>query len=164
MITDRTPATESFWNRSRSELGISAPECHVSSLFDPLILDPSNPHLDLSDQPALIGAGKKRGTAHLAADFARHGIPRRQVGDYWVLLSPDATPMCLVRVTAVIELPFDQVPLDWARVEGEGDESLAWWQEAHRQYYIRQCANWGVTWDESAPVVCEAWELVAMAG
>lgn len=164
MIGAKTKLVEAFWQSCRASRKIGTTDYHACTLSDPQFLDPDNEHLDLSDQPRLIAARRKCGTAHLEMDFARNGVARRQVGDYWVLLNDDGTPMCLVRVTGVEVAPFHLVPEAWAAVEGEGDCSLEWWQEAHRQYYQRQCALWGIDWREDYAVVCERWDLLETAG
>ena len=47
--------------------------------------------------------------------------------------------------------------------EGEGDSSLRYWAEVHREYFTLQCKDWGVPWRENHPTVCEGFELVATA-
>lgn len=161
MIGGKSEAVLAFWEACRRARGLAADHFHACTLSDPRFLEPGNEHLDLSDQPALILARRKRGTAHMLIDFTRNGIPLREVGDYWVLLNGDSSPMCLVRVSDVSIVPFIEVPATWAAMEGEGDETLEWWREAHRAYFLRQCRLWGVEWREDTPVVCEAWELIA---
>lgn len=163
MIGKKTQAVEKFWQQCRRDNKIDASNYHASTLADPEFLDLSVPSLDLSDQPRLIAARQKRGTAHLVLDFEKTGVPRREIGDHWVILDYDNSPLSLVRVTEVTVLPFNKVPESWAAVEGEGDSSLLWWQDAHREYYTRQCAKWGIEWREDLPVVCEMWDLVASA-
>ena len=163
MIGKKTQVVESFWQKCRNRHGIDTQDYHACTLADPECLDLSVPSLDLSDQPRLIRSRQKCGTAHLALDFETEGIPRRAVGDYWVVLDYDSSPLMLVRLTDVVVTPFNQVPASWAAVEGEGDSSLRWWQDAHREYYTRQCAKWGMEWRENYQVVCETWELMASA-
>lgn len=163
MIGSKTDEVERFWQKYRREHGIDAADYHACSLADPAILDPSVQTLDLSDHQALIKAHRKNGTAHLAIDFQRNEIRRRRPGDYWVILSPMGEIWCLVRVASVTEYSFNQVPQEWAEVEGEGDISLRWWQDAHRAYYQKQCDLWGIEWSEDYLVVCESWDLVEAA-
>ena len=44
---------------------------------------------------------------------------------------------------------------DFARAEGEGDLTYAWWRDAHEAYYRREG-----TWAPGMKVVCERFELV----
>lgn len=160
MIGSDTKEIQEFWEHCRNKHGISQTSYHVSTLVDPECLDPSVPSLDLSDQPKLILANQKRGTAHMAMDFEVNNVPRRVTGDYWVILDAKQRPIGLVRVTDVYESPFLSVPASFSVQEGEGDMSLEFWREAHLDYFIMQCKKMGVEWDQNCLVVCESFELV----
>ena len=163
MIGTRTKETDAFWEHCRQMHGIESDAYHVCTLADPGALDPDVENLDLSDHPRLIRDRQKNGTAHLAIDFEINSIPRREVGDYWLIPDFDNRPLYLVRVVEILTWPFRDVPYSWALVEGEGDLSLRWWRDAHYDYYSGQCKLWGVPWSEDLPVVCERWELVEAA-
>jgi uncharacterized protein YhfF len=160
MIGSKTPAIDAFWERCRRKHGIAATDYHCSTLADTECLDLSIPTLDLSEQPKLILGNKKRGTAHMKLDFERNNVPRRQIGDYWVLLDYDLQPFVLVQVSDIYEKPFIEVPESFAKREGEGDETLEWWRQAHYDYFIRQCEKLGIEWDDHYIVVCESFEVV----
>jgi uncharacterized protein YhfF len=164
MIGEKTQAVRDFWKRCRADYGIASEEFHATTLADPQFLDLSDPLLDLSEHPRLIAARQKQGTAHLAMDFEINGVPRREVGDYFMILNYDSTPQSLVRIVDVYVAPFEKVPVSFAEREGEGDLSLTFWQDAHRAYFQPQCAKWGVAWREDLPTVCESFELVDVAG
>ena len=66
----------------------------------------------------------------------------------------------LVRLTRVDVQPFNQVGLEFAASEGEGDLSLEYWRQAHRDYFDKFCAKFGLDWQEDSPVVCESFELI----
>ena len=55
--------------------------------------------------------------------------------------------------------PFDEVPEQFAYDEGEGDRSLAYWREAHRNYFSRQRFK-DRAFDEQMPLVCEQFRVV----
>lgn len=160
MIGKKTPEIEAFWQRCKQKHGITADDYHVSSTADPSCLDLSIPTLDLSDQPRLILGNQKRGTAHMALDFELNAVPRRQVGDYWVILDLMTQPIGLVRVTDVYEKKFLEVPVSFSIQEGEGDQSLEFWRTAHYEYFVRQCEKLGIDWNDDHVVVCESFELI----
>jgi uncharacterized protein YhfF len=58
-------------------------------------------------------------------------------------------------------LPFDEVTAEYAAIEGEGDGSLAYWREAHRAFFGRECERIGRQPVDSMPVVCSIFEVVA---
>jgi uncharacterized protein YhfF len=164
MIGKKTKAIEEFWQRCRRDHKIETNEYHVSTFADPQFLDLNDPLLDLSEQPRLVAARRKQGTAHLLFDFEINKIPRRKVGDYWVVPTFDNEPLFLLRVVDVFVMPFNQVPESFAKREGEGEQTQRWWQDAHRAYFMPQCKKWGVEWREDLPTVCESFELVVIAG
>jgi uncharacterized protein YhfF len=43
----------------------------------------------------------------------------------------------VIETVSLTQRRFDEVDADWARLEGEGDGSLADWRDAHRTYFTR---------------------------
>ena len=74
-------------------------------------------------------------------------------------------PLAVIEVTDVRIQPFDAVDEAFARDEGEGDATLAWWRAAHTRYFSRECARRGQVFSGSMPVVCWRFRLLhAMPG
>ena len=157
MIGTKTEAVEKFWQDCRRNYSIDQQSYFAGTFGEPRFATYHDVLLDL------VAAGKKRATAHLAMDFERNQIQRREPGDYWLLLDAENTPKYLVRITDVEAKPFNQVAESFASREGEGDSSLQYWQNVHREYFQQQCAEWGIEWREDYPTVCEGFELVATA-
>ncbi len=72
-------------------------------------------------------------------------------------------PLCVIETKSVEVLPFREVSAQFAATEGEGDGSLSFWREAHRQYFTRECARLGREFTEDMPVVCEVFAVVYRA-
>lgn len=157
MVGEKSKAVEQFWQRCRREHGIGAQDWFASTFADPHLAAYHDQLLDL------VGEGRKRATAHLAMDFERNRIRRREPGDYWLILDSGNAPRFLLRITEVEVMPFDQVPERIAALEGEGDSSLEYWRTVHREYFQLQCAVWNVEWRENFDTVCESFEVVAAA-
>jgi uncharacterized protein YhfF len=155
MIGEKNQEIESFWQQCREKYQITAEDYHVSSFADPRYADYNDELLDLMRE------GKKYATAHMARDFEKNDIPRRQVGDYWIIVDTQNGLVGLVKVKEVAVTPFNEVTLDFAAREGEGDGSLEYWQRVHKEYFLLQLADWGEDWSEDCPVVCETFSLVA---
>ena len=66
----------------------------------------------------------------------------------------------VLRSTRVDVLPYQEVDAEFAAVEGEGDGSLAYWQDAHERFFRRSCARLGLVWQPDMLVVCERFELL----
>ena len=154
MIGAKTPEVEAYWQACREANDIAVEEYHACTFADPARTD----KLDYITEHCR--QGHKRGTAHLVLDFEMNAVPRREVGDYWVVLDRDGGPVCVVQVVKVEVTPFDEITPEWAARENEGDSSLEYWARGHRGYYQAQCADWGKEWREDLPVVCEYFELV----
>jgi uncharacterized protein YhfF len=115
----------------------------------------------LADRLAqLVLHGPKRATAGLLVEFERDGEPLPRVGDHQVVLDGRGLPVCIIRTTAVDVGPLDQVDAAFAWDEGEGDRTLAWWQQAHREFFGRRCQQLGIPFAEDLPVVQERFMLV----
>lgn len=154
MIGSKSPEVERLWQELRAAKGIDAVEYHASTFSDPAL----SPNADMIGNLAV--SGQKRATAHLAVDFERNRIARREPGDYWVILNAMQKPICLVHITKVEVKPFNQVGEEIAIAEGEGDLSLEYWATAHGRYFKKQCALWGIEWRKDLSTVCEYFDLV----
>jgi uncharacterized protein YhfF len=115
---------------------------------------------------------------HLADELERPTAPRAgtsllwahevegealpEVGDIDVVVDHEGEPVAVTRVTSVFVAPFGEVDADHAALEGGGDGSLAHWRAAHWDVFGRECARIGRVPAEDMPVVCCAFELLAV--
>ena len=83
----------------------------------------------------LVRDGPKRATAGLLSDYADGSEPMPAAGDYSVILDGDGAPLCVIQTTAVEVRRFGDVDEQFAWTEGEGDRSLAYWRDAHIQFF-----------------------------
>ena len=109
---------------------------------------------------ALVLAGSKRATASLLWEYEATGKPLPRPGSLSIATSWSGAPRCIIETTRVDVVPFNRVPADFARAEGEGDGSLEAWREAHWSFFTRECARIGRTPRADMPVVCERFEVV----
>jgi len=115
---------------------------------------------ELADELAdLVLNGPKRATAGLVLEFERDGEQLPRVGDHSIVLNGRGQPVCVIRTTGVEVKPLNQVDEQFAWDEGEGDRSLAWWRDAHDRYFIRQCDQLGVPFQDDLEVVFERFEV-----
>lgn len=108
----------------------------------------------------LVLRGIKTATASAHALYEAENAPLPAVGDYSVILDSKGEAKCIVRTTRVYVTPFDEVGADHARLEGEGDRSLAHWRAVHEAFFRRELAEAGMTFDPKMKVVCEEFERV----
>ncbi len=100
---------------------------------------------------ALILAGRKRATCWSVAE----GIKGTVIGGRWVVEDGKGRPRAVLETVALSRQRFDLVDESFAAAEGEGDGSLAFWRQAHRDYFTR---NGGFVPD--MPLWCEHFELI----
>jgi uncharacterized protein YhfF len=109
---------------------------------------------------ALIASGKKRGGASLHAAYAIEKLAVPQVGEIRIVLDFNDKPVLVTRNTAVDIVPFNAVGADFAACEGEGDGSLAYWRQAHLDYFTRNSPELGLVFSEDMLIVCERFEVL----
>jgi uncharacterized protein YhfF len=115
----------------------------------------------LADELAtLVVAGKKRATASLPIQFESEGVARPAAGDVSIVMRGDRTPVGIIETTDIRLTPFGEVDAEFAATEGEGDGSLAYWREAHTNFFGRVVARLGGRLDDASVVVCERFRLL----
>lgn len=60
------------------------------------------------------------------------------VGDYNVVLDGRGEPACVIRILSLRLIRYEDVTAEMAALEGEGDKSLAFWQQGHREFFTRE--------------------------
>jgi uncharacterized protein YhfF len=116
---------------------------------------------ELADELGLLVLhGPKRATAELVQAFAAQDEPLPRAGDRCLVLGGDGRPLAIVRTTDVRAGPLSSVDDRFARDEGEGDRTRAWWLDAHTRFFSRQCTAMGLTFSDDIGVVFERFELV----
>ena len=109
---------------------------------------------------ALIRSGQKRAGTSLLWTIEAENETVPQVGDVALVVDHLNQPALICRNTQVEIVPYNQVTAEYAAIEGEGDGSLAYWREAHWDFFTRECQRIGREPVETMPVVCTVFELV----
>ncbi|MEJ1936399.1 ASCH domain-containing protein, partial [Nostoc sp. NIES-2111] len=81
-------------------------------------------------------------------------------GDLSVVTSWAGQPLCVIETTHVEVMPFSQVSAEFAATEGEGDGSLAFWRQGHREFFTRECRAAGREFSEGLLICCERFRVV----
>ena len=109
---------------------------------------------------ALIAQGTKTGTCSALWEWEAEGDPIPEVGLVTIVLEGKGEPLCIVETTEVSTRKYNEVDSDFARAEGEGDLSLAYWREAHRNFFSRVLPKIGKEFSEEMPLVCERFRMI----
>jgi len=168
MILHDSPEIEAFWTKACKTMGIATDARRQALPFVEFFDDETPEMLQIIDDIADMAVeGLKRGTCHLAMQFEHDKVPMRQVGDYWIVVKTDGTPVCVVQIIAIEQLAFNRVGPVFAASEGPEDGGIpshTRWYALHKEYFEEQCDRWGVPFREDHPVVCESFITVYSPG
>jgi uncharacterized protein YhfF len=109
---------------------------------------------------ALIARGTKTATCSALWEWEAEGNPIPQPGLITIVLDGRAEPLCIVETVEVSIRKYNEVDADFARAEGEGDLSLNYWREAHRNFFSRVLPKFGKEFSEEMPLVCERFQVI----
>lgn len=109
---------------------------------------------------ALVLAGKKRATASLPVEYTSLGEALPKTGDLSIILDGRGSPVAIIERTSVEAVPFQEVTAEFAAIEGEGDGSLKYWQEAHTWYFGQVCERLGGKLEATTPILCQCFKMV----
>lgn len=112
----------------------------------------------------LVLAGVKWATPPSVWELEARGEPMPQPGDLHVITDSAGVARCIIRTTRVLIKPFNEVGSEYARSEGEGDGTLAYWRRTHGAYYERVLADTDYASRPEMPAVCEQFEVVFHGG
>ena len=122
---------------------------------------------DTSDELArLVLKGKKFGTASLYDSYVLEDeldeLPK--IGAYSVILNSNDEAVCVIRTYDVYIRPFDEVPPFHAYSEGEGDCSLEYWRDVHKDFFTKELEGTDIELTASSKVVCEKFNVEYIPG
>src|SRR5690606_35050204 len=107
---------------------------------------------------SLVVEGKKTATcsARVLYEIENEALP--QVGQYNIVLDSKEMPAAIIQITEVSVLPMNEVPIDFALAEGEGDYSF-WWN-AHEQFFAEELKAHNLAYSDTMLLVCERFKVV----
>lgn len=109
---------------------------------------------------ALVLAGRKRATASSLLELQLAGLAVPKPGELSIVTNGAGEAKAIIRTGSVDIRRFAEVDEEFARAEGEGDLTLAWWRTAHRAYFERVLAGSGHGVDDDLEIACERFDLV----
>jgi len=144
---------EPRWNEAEVRAALAAQGFVCPGTLPPVGWFGDSPQLARS-LGELVRRGDKTATAGLLWQWeAEHAGPP-SVGQREVVIDWESAPLAVIEFSEVRVIPFLEVDAEFASDEGEGDRSLAWWRDAHRSYFTRECARLGRQPSDDMPIVC----------
>ncbi len=108
----------------------------------------------------LVKKGIKKATTDSLLGLQFRNKPLPKTGDFAVITNWDGKAQCIIEITKVALRPFFSIDEAYAKLEGEGDKSLAYWQKTHWDYYTRELAEFDRLPRESMILVCQEFQKV----
>ena len=108
----------------------------------------------------LIVNGAKTATCSSLWEWEAEDESPPETGTVTIVLDGRGRPIGIVETTEVTIRKYNEVDADFARDEGEGDLSLRYWQEAHKNFFSHSLLEIGAEFSEEMPLVCERFRLI----
>lgn len=112
------------------------------------------------DLGALIAQGVKTATCSALWEWEAEGNSLPEEGYITIVLDGHGEPLGIVESIEISIRKYNEVDADFAREEGEGDLSLPYWREAHKNFFSRALPKIGKEFSEDIPLVCERFRLI----
>jgi uncharacterized protein YhfF len=77
-----------------------------------------------------------------------------------VVLDGGGEPLCIIEAVEISIRKYNEVDAVFAREEGEGDLSLQYWREVHKNFFSRVLPKIGKEFSEDIPLVCERFRVI----
>ncbi len=108
----------------------------------------------------LVKNGVKKATSSLYKLYQVDGDAIPFVGDYSIILDSNDEAVCIIKVTKVSLIPFNEITEKQARLEGEGDLSLQYWRNTHINFFQSEVKEYGLEFNLDDMIVFEEFEVV----
>lgn len=111
----------------------------------------------------LVEQGKKTATSSVYDIYLLEEEPLPKIGTYNVILDSQSNAVCVTKTTAVTVVPFKEVSVRHAYLEGEGDRSLKYWMMVHAPFFAEEYANYLEPLKQFTPdslCVCEEFKVI----
>ena len=108
----------------------------------------------------LVLKGEKTATASAYDLYAVDDEPLPREGTFDIILDSQDQAVCIIEITKVSVVPFNQVSDEHAFKEEEGDKSLAYWRQVHDEFFTEWLREAGLTFTPDSKIVLEEFRKV----
>lgn len=108
----------------------------------------------------LVLSGKKTATCSAYWVYEMENEPLPKVGQYDIVLDGEEQPLAIIQYTAVDLVSMQDVSIEFAQAEGEGDLSYEYWYRAHVDFFTWELAQYGKTFSPEMTLVCQNFKVV----
>jgi uncharacterized protein YhfF len=103
----------------------------------------------------LVVKGRKRANSSNPEVLKKVELTLPNAGLVSIVTDGFGIPLCCIETDHVDYLRFEEITELIARAEGEGDLSLAYWQQSHFNFFAKEAHNWGLSFDKYSEVQVE---------
>lgn len=111
------------------------------------------------EQVALVISGKKTAFFSSYSTFCIDQEPLPISGELYIVVDRANNPVCVIELTGVSVLPFNEVTWEMAQKEGE-DENLETWREKHEEYLREEGDILGFEFRPDIKLVYQTFQVV----
>ena len=108
----------------------------------------------------LVVNGTKTATASAYQLYELENSPLPPIGGLNIILDSDNNAVCITETIKVYACPFGEVSESHAFKEGEGDRSLAYWRNVHKDFFSKGLKIYNLDFDENMIIVCEEFKVI----
>lgn len=108
----------------------------------------------------LVQRGIKVATCSMKYWYESGGESMPQSGQLFVVTTWAGEPTSIIETISVTECKFCAVDEEFAKAEGEGDQSLEWWRKAHWDFFSEECKEIGIEPSKEMMLVQERFKVV----
>lgn len=77
-----------------------------------------------------------------------------------IILDANNNAICITETTKVYVCRYNEVTVEHALLEGEGNKSLEYWKRVHRTFFTKVMNEINKSFDEDMRVVCEEFKVI----
>ena len=78
-----------------------------------------------------------------------------------IILDGKQNPLCLIEIYEITVRRYCEINEEWAAFEGEGDQSLAYWRNAHWKFFSQEAKIVGYELNKTMLLSCERFRVLS---
>ena len=92
--------------------------------------------------------------------YQKHNEKLPEIDDINVVTDWNGIAKAIIITNKVVNIAFNEITEEYAKIEGEGDKSLAYWKKVHWAFFTREMEPFGEKPTEDMNIICEEFETI----
>ncbi|MCF6360483.1 MAG: ASCH domain-containing protein [Cyclobacteriaceae bacterium] len=115
---------------------------------------------DANDCANLVIKKNKQATAASLWWYEKNNEKLPEIGDINIITDWNGKAKAIIETTKIEKVRYHEITPEFARMEGEGDKSLAYWKDVHWNYYSREMKPHNEKPANDMIIVCEYFKTI----